>query len=121
MWRTSFEQMVLVVIVLTDRVLPRMRERGWGRILTSPSSGAWAKVHPQGTRHLHTSNQSPVSRHRRTSAIRFPSCLLGRKIHQRVMPSIWVIGASPGIVRPGIASGAATTRTPSESRIAAVP
>jgi hypothetical protein len=29
-----------------------------------PSSGAWAKVQAQGTLHLHTSNQSPVSRHR---------------------------------------------------------
>ena len=44
MWRTSFEQMVLVVIVLTDRVLPRMRERGWGRILTSTSSGALSPI-----------------------------------------------------------------------------
>ena len=39
-WRTSFEQMVLSVIMLTDRVLPGMRERQWGRILTSTSSGA---------------------------------------------------------------------------------
>jgi hypothetical protein len=34
-----------------------------------PSSGACAKEHPQGTLHLHTSNQSPVSRQRWTSAI----------------------------------------------------
>lgn len=39
-WRRSFEQMVLAVIALTDRVLPGMRKRGWGRILTSTSSGA---------------------------------------------------------------------------------
>ena len=39
-WRTSFEQMILSVIVITDRVLPGMRERGWGRILTSTSGGA---------------------------------------------------------------------------------
>ena len=43
-WRTSFEQMVLAVIVLTDRVLPGMRERGWGRILTSTSSGALSPI-----------------------------------------------------------------------------
>jgi 3-oxoacyl-[acyl-carrier protein] reductase len=43
-WRASFEQMVLSVIVLTDRVLPGMRERGWGRILTSTSSGALAPI-----------------------------------------------------------------------------
>lgn len=43
-WRTSFEQMVLAVIALTDRVLPGMRERGWGRILTSTSSGALAPI-----------------------------------------------------------------------------
>ena len=43
-WRASFEQMVLAVIVLTDRVLPGMRERGWGRILTSTSSGALTPI-----------------------------------------------------------------------------
>lgn len=36
--------MVLSVIMLTDRVLPGMRERRWGRILTSTSSGALAPI-----------------------------------------------------------------------------
>ena len=39
-WRAGFEQMILPVIAITDRVLPGMRERGWGRILTSTSAGA---------------------------------------------------------------------------------
>ena len=43
-WRTSFESMVLSVIAITDRVLPGMKERGWGRILTSTSSGALAPI-----------------------------------------------------------------------------
>ncbi len=43
-WRASFDQMVLSVIMLTDRVLPGMRERQWGRILTSTSSGALAPI-----------------------------------------------------------------------------
>lgn len=43
-WRTSFEQMILSVIVITDRVLPGMRERGWGRILTSTSGGALTPI-----------------------------------------------------------------------------
>ncbi len=43
-WRTSFESMVLAVIAITDRVLPGMKERGWGRILTSTSSGALAPI-----------------------------------------------------------------------------
>ena len=43
-WRTSFEQMVLAVITVTDRVLPGMRQRGWGRILTSTSSGAISPI-----------------------------------------------------------------------------
>jgi 3-oxoacyl-[acyl-carrier protein] reductase len=43
-WRASFEQMILSVIVVTDRVLPGMRERGWGRILTSTSSGAISPI-----------------------------------------------------------------------------
>ncbi|MDF2824348.1 MAG: 3-oxoacyl-ACP reductase [Mycobacterium sp.] len=43
-WRTSFEQMILSVIALTDRVLPAMRERQWGRVLTSTSSGALTPI-----------------------------------------------------------------------------
>jgi 3-oxoacyl-[acyl-carrier protein] reductase len=43
-WRTSFEQMILSVIVITDRVLPGMCERGWGRILTSTSGGALSPI-----------------------------------------------------------------------------
>ncbi|BBX02516.1 3-oxoacyl-ACP reductase [Mycolicibacterium moriokaense] len=43
-WRASFDQMVLSVIMLTDRALPGMRERRWGRILTSTSSGALAPI-----------------------------------------------------------------------------
>lgn len=39
LWREQFDGMVLSVIALTDRVLPGMKERGWGRIITSTSSG----------------------------------------------------------------------------------
>ena len=38
-WREQFEAMVLGIIHLTGRLLPGMRERKWGRILTSTSSG----------------------------------------------------------------------------------
>ena len=43
-WRSSFERLVLSVITLTDRVVPGMRERHWGRILTSTSSGAHTPI-----------------------------------------------------------------------------
>lgn len=43
-WRASFESMVLAVIKITDRVLPGMRERRWGRIVTSTSSGVVAPI-----------------------------------------------------------------------------
>ena len=39
-WQAQFTAMVLSVISITDRVLPGMTERGWGRIVTSTSSGA---------------------------------------------------------------------------------
>jgi 3-oxoacyl-[acyl-carrier protein] reductase len=38
-WRKEFEGMVLSVFRVTRRLLPGMRERQWGRILTSTSSG----------------------------------------------------------------------------------
>lgn len=38
-WQKHFRAMVLSVIQLTDLVLPGMRQRGWGRIITSTSSG----------------------------------------------------------------------------------
>jgi 3-oxoacyl-[acyl-carrier protein] reductase len=44
LWSKHFEAMVLSVIALTDRVLPGMRERKWGRIITSTSSGVIAPI-----------------------------------------------------------------------------
>ncbi len=44
LWRAQFEAMVVGVIALTDRVLPSMRERAWGRIITNTSSGVVAPI-----------------------------------------------------------------------------
>jgi 3-oxoacyl-[acyl-carrier protein] reductase len=44
LWREQFEAMVVGVIGLTDRVLPGMRSRRWGRILTNTSSGVVAPL-----------------------------------------------------------------------------
>lgn len=38
-WRQHFDAMVLSVIAITDRVLPGMCRAGWGRVVTSTSSG----------------------------------------------------------------------------------
>lgn len=43
-WRKNFEMMVLSVIAITDAVLPGMRSRKWGRIVTSTSSGVVAPI-----------------------------------------------------------------------------
>jgi len=37
-WQSQFQTMVLSVLTVTDRVLPGMRQRRWGRILTIASS-----------------------------------------------------------------------------------
>jgi 3-oxoacyl-[acyl-carrier protein] reductase len=44
LWSTHFRAMVLSVIAVTDRVLPAMRKRRWGRIITSTSSGVVAPI-----------------------------------------------------------------------------
>jgi 3-oxoacyl-[acyl-carrier protein] reductase len=44
LWSKSFQSMVLSVIALTDRVLPSMRAKTWGRIITSTSSGVVAPI-----------------------------------------------------------------------------
>jgi 3-oxoacyl-[acyl-carrier protein] reductase len=44
LWRKQFEAMVMSVITITDRVLPGMRQRRWGRIITSTSSGVVAPL-----------------------------------------------------------------------------
>lgn len=44
LWLKSFQEMVLSVITITDRVLPQMRSRKWGRIVTSTSSGVVAPI-----------------------------------------------------------------------------
>jgi 3-oxoacyl-[acyl-carrier protein] reductase len=43
-WRRHFDAMVTPAFHLTDAVLPGMRRRGWGRILTSTSSGVIAPI-----------------------------------------------------------------------------
>ncbi|MEQ3552624.1 SDR family oxidoreductase [Pseudonocardia nematodicida] len=43
-WRQNFEMMILSIVTLTDRVLPGMRQRGWGRIITSTTSGVIAPI-----------------------------------------------------------------------------
>ncbi len=43
-WQDAFRSMVLPVISIADRVLPGMRSRGWGRIITSTSSGVVAPI-----------------------------------------------------------------------------
>jgi len=43
-WEHYFRSMVTSVIHLTDLVLPAMRRRGWGRIITSASSGVIAPI-----------------------------------------------------------------------------
>lgn len=43
-WTSYFQSMVLPVIAVSDRVLPGMRERKWGRIITSTSSGVIAPI-----------------------------------------------------------------------------
>lgn len=44
LWSKNFQSMVLSVIAITDHVLPGMRSRGWGRIITSTSSGVIAPI-----------------------------------------------------------------------------
>jgi 3-oxoacyl-[acyl-carrier protein] reductase len=43
-WSKYFDSMVKSVIAVTDEVLPTMRERGWGRIITSTSSGVISPI-----------------------------------------------------------------------------
>ncbi len=44
LWRRHFEAMVLSVIAITDHVLPGMRARRFGRVITSASSGVVAPI-----------------------------------------------------------------------------
>ena len=44
LWTKHFQSMVLSVIAITDRVLPKMREKKWGRIITSTSSGVVSPI-----------------------------------------------------------------------------
>jgi 3-oxoacyl-[acyl-carrier protein] reductase len=44
LWLKHFQAMVLSVIAITDRVLPNMRARHWGRVITSTSSGTVSPI-----------------------------------------------------------------------------
>lgn len=43
-WREAFDDMVLSIISLTDALLPAMRARCWGRVLTVVSSGVMQPI-----------------------------------------------------------------------------
>ncbi len=43
-WTENFKKMVLPVLAITDRAVPGMRTRKWGRIITSTSSGVLAPI-----------------------------------------------------------------------------
>lgn len=43
-WETHFRSMVLSLMRLTELALPHMRQQGWGRIVTSTSSGVIAPI-----------------------------------------------------------------------------
>lgn len=43
-WSEQFQSMVLSVIGVTDRVVPGMKDRGWGRIISSTSSGILSPI-----------------------------------------------------------------------------
>jgi 3-oxoacyl-[acyl-carrier protein] reductase len=44
LWRKNFEAMVVSLIAITDRVLPGMRKKKWGRIVTITSTGVVAPI-----------------------------------------------------------------------------
>lgn len=44
LWSKHFQSMVLSVIAITDRALPGMRAKKWGRIITSTSSGVVSPI-----------------------------------------------------------------------------
>ncbi|SAL30897.1 short-chain dehydrogenase/reductase SDR [Caballeronia udeis] len=44
LWEKHFRSMVMSVIAITDRVLPGMRAKQWGRVVTSASSGVVAPI-----------------------------------------------------------------------------
>lgn len=43
-WVTQFQAMVASTIAITNRVIPNMRKQGWGRVVTSSSSGVIAPI-----------------------------------------------------------------------------
>jgi len=44
LWNKSFRSMILPIFAITDRALPGMRGKKWGRIITSASSGVIAPI-----------------------------------------------------------------------------
>jgi 3-oxoacyl-[acyl-carrier protein] reductase len=54
----KFQEMVLSVIMITDRALPAMKQKKWGRIITTTSSGAISPL-----RNLAISNTLRASLH----------------------------------------------------------
>lgn len=43
-WAQQFDAMVMSLVMLTGKLMPGMRERGWGRVITVASSGVVAPI-----------------------------------------------------------------------------
>ena len=81
LWRRQFEAMVLGIIALTDAVVPGMRTRGWGRVLTVTSSGVVQPVPTLG-----------MSNTLRASLVAFNKTLAGEVAADGVTANILVPG-----------------------------
>jgi len=81
-WETAYRSLVLAPIALIERVLPRMRERGWGRVLNVASSSVREPIAPLVLSNTHRSATiagfKTFARQYAADGVTFNSLLTGR-------------------------------------------
>ena len=110
-WCKSFEQMVVSIIGITDLLLPGMRALGWGRVITSTSSGVVSPIANLG-----------ISNALRLSLVGWSKTLAREVAGDGITANIVVPGriGTPRIAQLDTSKALREQRTPEEVRIESI-
>jgi 3-oxoacyl-[acyl-carrier protein] reductase len=120
-WETAYRSLVLAPIALIERVLPGMRERGWGRVLNVASSTVREPIAPLVLSNAHRSGIvaafKTFARRYAADGVTFNSLLTGRIATDRLRDNYGSLDAAQEAAKTQVP--AARLGTPEEMAAAA--
>jgi 3-oxoacyl-[acyl-carrier protein] reductase len=121
-WEAAYRSLVLAPMALIERVLPGMRERGWGRVLNVASSSVREPIAPLMLSNTHRSAAvagfKTLARRYSGDGITFNSLLTGRIATDRLRDNHGSLDAAAEAARTQVPAG--RLGTPQDMAAAAV-